>query len=289
MSEIASSKPKSQSASKRWFDIARRVLVALIMILALVGLIVDITQLVAVWVARGPARNSVIEITATMSRALTTVDTGLTRVNDRVQTARQTLAQVNDDAAKLGSNFVTSSPVFTHLSQLVDNNLAPRIENARATATSVHDAVLTVDSSLQLLNRIPGVTVPSINNQVSAVSDRVQEAQTQVQDLRVTLADMKAGVVTRGEDGITQITAKIDAPLARIQATANKYQALIAPTQDRVTSTSNTILFWIDVLAISLTLLLLIVAVALLLFLYVCWQYVRHGRFPSLRVVKSQE
>jgi uncharacterized protein YukE len=287
MSEIASSKPKTSSASTRWFDIARRVLVALIMVIALVGLVVDVAQLVGVWAARGPARSAVIDVTATTTRALTTVNTGLTRVNDRVQTARQTLTQVNDDVAKLGSHIVTNSPIFTQLSQLVDTNLAPRIENARTTAATIHDAVVTVDSKLQVLNRIPGVTVPVISNEVGAVSDRVQEAQTAVQDLRVTLANMKSAVVTKGEGAITQLTSKIDAPLARIQATVNKYQATLARTQDRVTSTSNTILFWIDVLAVTLTLLLIIVALALLLLLFVCWQYVRHGRFPSLRVVKS--
>jgi len=33
---------------------------------------------------------------------------------------------------------------------------------------------------------------------------------------------------------------------------------------------------------------LIIVAVALLLLIYVCWQYIRRGRFPSLRVVVNK-
>lgn len=287
MSEIASSKPKTSSASRRAFNIVGRVLVVLVMILAIVGLILNVALLVGVLAARGPSRTAVIETSAAMTRALTTVDTGLTRVNERVQNARQTLTEVNGDVAKLGNHIVANSPIFTHLSQLVNDNLAPRIESARMTATSIHDAVIMVDSNLQVLNRIPGVTVPTVSNQVAAVSDRVQEAQSRVQDLRVRLADMKSGLVTQGDEAITQLTAQIDAPLARIQETANKYKATVAHTQERVTSTTNTILFWLDVLVISLTLLLLIVAVALVLFIYFCWLYVRHGRFPSLRIVKS--
>jgi len=39
------------------------------------------------------------------------------------------------------------------------------------------------------------------------------------------------------------------------------------------------------VTAVSLTLLLIIFSAGLVLLIYVCWQYIRHGRFPSLRVV----
>jgi membrane-associated HD superfamily phosphohydrolase len=137
---------------------------------------------------------------------------------------------------------------------------------------------------LVTLNRLPGIAVPTLTDQLSAVSQRAQEAQAAVQDFRTTLADLKAGVVTNVVEAITTRTAKIDAALARIQAIVNKYQAAVTRAQERVTSTSNNILLLIDLSAVSLTILLLIFAVGMVLLIYVCWQYVRTGRFPSLRV-----
>lgn len=55
-------------------------------------------------------------------------------------------------------------------------------------------------------------------------------------------------------------------------------------TQVRVTAISNTVLLLIDVGVVSLTLLFIIFAIGLVLLLWVCWQFVRTGHFPSLRV-----
>jgi len=184
----------------------------------------------------------------------------------------------------LGDRVQTSSPVITALSKGVDNELAPRIENARTTAVAIHDAVVKVNSALEALDRFPSVTVPTLSNQLASVSDRAQEAAAAAQDLRVTLANIKAGIVTKAESAVMQVTARIDAALAKIQGLVNTYQAKVTQAQERVSSTTNTILTLLLVTAVSLTLLLLIFLAGLVLLIYVCWQYVRTGRFPSLRI-----
>jgi hypothetical protein len=89
------------------------------------------------------------------------------------------------------------------------------------------------------------------------------------------------------EAAITQLTTRIDAELARIQATVNKYQATVTGTQERVSTTSNKLLLLIDVLMVCLTLLFVFFAAGQVLLIYYCWQYVRRGRFPSLRVAST--
>ena len=287
MSEDVSLKPSTKPAKvgNRWLDIIKRILVGVVMVLAVLGLLVNASVLVGIWAAYGPARSGVTDVSNTVTQALQVANKGLTRVNGYVQTARQTLTQVNDQATQLGDRVQTNSPLVTALSQRVDTKLAPILEQAQTTAATIHDAVLKVNSALLAINRFPGVTVPTLSNQLGTVSDRAQEAESAVQDLRVTLANIKAGAVTKAETAVMQITSRIDAPLARIQSLVNTYQAKAVQAQDRVTSTTNTILTLLLVTAVSLTLLLIIVAVALLLLIYVCWQFIRRGRFPSLRVV----
>src|SRR6266581_7688962 len=156
------------------------------------------------WSGCGPPtdQRAVTDVSTTLTQALQVADKGLTRVNGYVQNARQSLTQVNNEATQLGDRAKTSSPLITALSQRVDNDLAPRIENARTAAVSIHDAVVKVNSALVALNRFPGVTVPSLSNQLSSVSDRTQEAQAAAQDLRVTLANIKAGIVTKAESAV---------------------------------------------------------------------------------------
>jgi hypothetical protein len=282
MSEDVSSKPSK--AGIRWLNIVGRILVTLLMLLAVLGFISSVAGIAGVWVARSYARSAVIDVTSVTTKTLTVVNNGLGRVNTQVQDARQKLTQVNDAAANLGNRIQANSPLVDKFNQLVNNNLAPSLAKVSTTASAVHDAVVSLNSKLEVLNRLPNIQVPTLTSQLSAISDRAQEAQAAVQDMRTSLTDVKAGLVTTVVAAVTQRTARIDAALSRIQDTVNTYQATVTRTQDRVTSISNNILLGIDVGIVSLTLLFFIFAVGLVLFLWVCWQFVRTGHFPSLRV-----
>ena len=285
MSEAVSSK-QSTAAGGHWLDLTKRILVGILMVLAAVGLIVNMAGLVGVWIAHGPARSDVTNVAGRMTHALGTVDNGLTRVNTLVQDAQTTVTQVNNEAAQLSDRTETNSLVATKLNQLVDNNLAPRIENVGANASAIRDAFVTFNSVVAVVSRLPGVNESPLDAKLSSVSDRAQEARAAVQDLRTTLAGVKGGLVTKAEAVVTQLTSRINTALAQIQAIVNKYQAKVADTQARVTSASNRILTLINLLAVSLTILFIIFALGLVLLIWVCWQYVRTGHFPSLRVVR---
>src|SRR5437868_169827 len=278
MSEAVASKPSK--AGRRWLHLATRILVAIVMFIAVLGFILNLAGIVGIWLAFAPVRSNVTDVAGTMTHTLETVDNGLGRVTGQMQDARQSLARVNDAAAQLGNHVQANSPAVSTLSQLVDNDLAPRIENARTTASTIHDAVVAVNSTLVALNRLPGISVPSLNNELGAVSERAQEAQTAAQELRTTVADVKAGIVTNAQEGSKNLTTRIDAALARIQATINKYQAPVTHAQARVVSTRDTALLLIVVSAVSLTIILAAFAAGQLLLIYLCWRYVRTGRFP---------
>ena len=222
MSEVVSSKPSK--AGKRWLHLSTRILVGVIMFIVVVGFIFNVAELVGVWVVRASAYSAVTDVTSTMTHTLVVVNNGLGRVNTQVQDARQKLTQVNDAAAKLGNRIEASSPVVTKLNQLANNDLAPRLENVRTTASTIHDAVVSFNSILVALDHLPSVTVPTLSGQLSAVSERAQDAQAAVQDLRTTLAGVKTGVATTVEKAITNLTTRIDDALAQIQDTVNKYQ-----------------------------------------------------------------
>ena len=279
---------KPAKTGNRWLDITTRILVGIVMVLTIVGLLVNISELVGVWAAYGPARNSVITVSNTLIQGLQVADKGLTRANGYVTQGRQAVTDVNNAASLLGDNIKTNSPLITALGQRVGTKLAPVLDQVQTTASSIHDATLKVNGALEALNRFPGVTVPTLSNQLATVSDSSQQAVSAAQDLRVTLANIKAGVVTKAGTALKQVTARIDAPLAKIQSLINTYKTKVINALSRVTSTEDQILTWLLVTAISVTILCIIVAAALLMFFLFCLQYVIHGRFPSLRVVVNK-
>ncbi len=68
MSEAVSS--KSPRAGRRWLDIVSRILVALLMLLAVFGLISSVAGIAGVWYARSNARNAVIDVTNVTTKTL---------------------------------------------------------------------------------------------------------------------------------------------------------------------------------------------------------------------------
>ena len=279
---------KAAPAGPRWLDIVKRILVGIVLVLTLVGLLVDMSELVGVWVAYGPAHDSVIAVSNTVQQGLQVADKGLTRADGYVTQARQVVTQVNDVVTLIGDNLQNYSPIITALAQRINTRFGPALEQAQTTASNVHDAALKVNGALEVLNRFPGASVPTFSDQLAAISARAQDAQSSMQDLRTTLAQTKTGAVTHLATRITTITAKTDTALAKIQTIINTYQAKVINAQNRLTSSTNQVLTYLLVTAISVTILCLIVAAALLLLFLFCLQFVIHGRFPSLRVVVNK-
>ena len=112
------------------------------------------------------------------------------------------------------------------------------------------------------------------------------QPQNDVQELRATIAEAKTAASANFVAAVTARTNKIDSGLAQIKSTAVKYQATVAEKQQQITNFSHTLLRAINLLVLSMTALFLVVAVGQVLLIYVCWQCVRKGRFPLLRVAR---
>jgi uncharacterized protein YukE len=275
MSEVA----QIQAPHRAW-DIFRRVLVAVALLLAVIGLIITLAGVIGLWVVRGPARDAVTAVTTALNSQLGRVNQALRQVSAAVDQGRQALTAVDDATNNAGGR-------VDALTSAVRDKLAPKIAAARMAAGTLRDGAVAVNATLETLNNLPFITVPTLTDELSALSDRVEAAQSDVQDLRATIAEARAGVSADLKAAVTTRTSRIDAGLAQIQAVATKYQAAATQRQQQVTDLANTLLGTIDLLVVTLTVLLLVFAVGQALLIYICWQYVRTGRFPSLRVARA--
>jgi hypothetical protein len=155
----------------------------------------------------------------------------------------------------------------------------------RAQALVLRDAVVSVSAALETLNSLGFITVPTLSNELGAVSERVNTAQSDVQELRIAIDQARTAVSVNLVAAVTARTIKIDNVMAQIKSTTVKYQAMVAQKREQVTDLSRRLLRVINLLVLSLTGLFLVVAAGQVLLIYIFWQYVRRGRFPSLRVL----
>jgi len=272
-----------RAASRVWVAL-KRILAVIVILIATIGFVLSAAGLVGAWVTRGPARDTVTALSTLLNSKLGMVDQALARVSARADQGRQALARVNNAASKLGDRIEEGSPALTALAGAVRDDLAPKIADARTQAVALRDGVVSVNATLETLNRIPFISVPTLTDELSAASERVEAAQGDAQELRAAIAEARAAASANLIATVTARTIRIDNALAQIQATMAGHQATVAQKQQQVTDLSNTLLRAIDVLVVSLTVLFLVLAAGQGLLIYICWQYVRTGRFPSLRV-----
>lgn len=271
--------PLPEAASRVWV-VLKRVLLGIVILIATICFLANAVGLIGVWIARRPACDTVTALSVLVNSKLGNLDRALARISARADEGRQALARVNNVASKLGDRLEEGSPLVTALANAVGDDLAPKITETRAQAVALRDAVVSVNAALETLDSLGFVNVPTFADELSAVSERVAAAQNDVQQLRAAIDEARTAASANLVAAVTARTTKIDNALTQIKAIAVKYQATVVQKQQRVTDLSRTLQRIINLLVLLLTALFVVIATGQVLLIYVCWQYVRTGRFP---------
>jgi hypothetical protein len=275
---------QTPKAANRVWAVFNRILAVIVILIATIAFLASAAGLVSVWIVRKPARDTVTALSKFVNDKFGIIDQALAQVGTRADEGRQALTRVNDAVSKPSDRFEENSPVLIALTRAAGNDLAPRIADLRTQAAALRDGVLAVNAALETLDSFGFIAIPTFGDELSAVSERVDAVQSDVQDLRVAIDEARTGVSANLVAAATAQTTKIDSVLAQIKSTVMKYQTAVAQKRQQVTDVSHRVLRAINVLVLSMTALFLVVAVGQVLLIYVCWQYVRRGTLPLLRV-----
>jgi predicted nucleic acid-binding Zn-ribbon protein len=271
-----------KAVSRIWVAL-KRTLTVIVILIATIGFLANAAGLVGIWVARRPARDAVTALSTLVNSKLRLVDQALARVSARADESREALVRVNSVASMLGDRLDQGSPLLTELVTATRDELAPKIAETRAQAAALRDAVVSVNAALEMLDSLAFINVPTFGDELNTVSERVDAAQGDVQELSAAVEETKTAASANVVAALTARTMKIDNRLAQIKSMAVKFQATVSQKQHEVAHLSRTLLRVINLLVVSLSALCLMVAVSQVLLIYVCWQYVRRGKLPSLR------
>ena len=274
--------PQPKAAGRVWI-VLKRIFAALVMVVATITFVANAAGLVGIWIVRQPVRDRVTALSTFVDEKLVKVDEALGRVNARADEGRQALARVDDAAKKLGDR-LENSPQLTALTDAARDGLAPKVAELRTQVVALHDAAVSVNAALETLNKLGFITIPTFSDALSAVSERTDDIQSDVQELRARIDQAKTAASENFAAAVTARTTKIDNVMAQINATTVKYQATVAQKRQQVADLSRRLLRVVNVLVLSLNVIFIVVGIAQMLLIYVCWQYIRRGKFPLVRV-----
>ena len=180
-----------------------------------------------------------------------TVSSGLTTVNAPLTDIQQTLNSIDQTAATLGDKVEASSPVVNVISNTVGASLFPKINTVATTAITVSQAVVQFNTTLETLNRLPGVELPTLSDQLASISASANQAQVAAEDLQAQVAAMKAGVAQGAVNAVTSLTSKLRNLVTAVQTPVNEGQASVAQAQEKLPTATANLLRAIDIGAIT--------------------------------------
>jgi archaellum component FlaC len=251
-----------------------------IIILVAISILVGIVAIAGSWAINERITNDILNILSGVQSGLDVLVNTLERLDGTLSAARDLVQTVQSTANQLGEGIEEGSPLLALLTRTVNEDLVSKINAARETVIAIRDAVVAFNSTLETLNALPFIEVPTITDQLQGASDRLADLALLVQELRNLVADVQTGIVDTLVTPIVQITTRIDNELTSIQTAVqsfieevNTVSAMIADLQAKVPT-------WIDIITISLSIVILWFILAQIAMLAVARGYLRTGYLP---------
>jgi uncharacterized phage infection (PIP) family protein YhgE len=251
-----------------------------VIVFVVVSILLAILAIAGSWLVNKQVTSDILYVLNGVQTGLSAVESSLQRLDTALSSARELSQTILSAADGLGERIEESSPVLDLLTKTVNEDLVSRVNAARETVIAIRDAVTAFNASLEAINALPFIEVPTLTDQLQSVSDRLADLALMVQELRGLVAQVKTGVVETLVTPITQTATRIDNELATVQATLQSYMQQVGGLQSAVATLQARVPVWIDIASVALSLFFLWIIIAELAMLAIARGYLRTGYLP---------
>lgn len=205
-------------------QILRRILAIIAMVISVVFIIACLAGVVFSWSINTPMTNSLTGALTGVERVLTVADTGLERVNIRLAEAQSNVDTIEERVETAGETFSETSVVYEVLDRTVGDELFPKVATAGETIVAVRDSVVAFNGTLESINEVPFVEVPTLTEQLDTAADRMATVQNDVEETRAELRVIREEAISKPVTAITDRTTRISDGLEATQTALSSSQ-----------------------------------------------------------------
>ena len=239
----------------------KRIFAVVIIILSIVGIVLCVGGIIGTWIAEDRLTRITVNLLSSAEEMLQTVGNGLDRVNTDLQDARDGISDIERLAKGLSDKAKNTNLILVAVEQALDGREFPKLQRAQTTVQGLVESIVTFNKTLEAVNSIPGVQVPTLTKSLNATQDRIGAALQPVDDLVTKINQMKSGVVDASVEIVTTYTTKVDTILKTVDGEVQDYLAQVRKLEGMVSAVKARLPFYFTMGAIAITL-------ALLLFLW---------------------
>lgn len=255
----------------------KRVLAWVLVAVSVLGILVCALGILGSWMINNELTDSILKLLSGAQAALARADSALSQASTQLESANSAIATVRQTASELGDRFENNSPLLDRIIGILRDEVGPTIGRVRDLFLQVEDRVQSINGTIEVLNRMPGIELPTLDLEFQSIRDRVDKVEQAVQQLQKSILDFRSGLIK----SLAPFTDKIDniaAFLVRLEQEVNTYLTQVRALQVAVKDVQTRVPSIIDNITILVTILLLWNILAQVSLVLVAGLFLRTGR-----------
>jgi archaellum component FlaC len=208
-------------------EVLKRILAIIAIVISVVFIIACLAVVVFSWSINTPLTNAITGALTGVGRVLTAADTGLERVNTRLAEAQTNVDTIEERVETAGETLSETSVVYQVLDRTVGDELFPKVAAAGETIVTIRDSVVAFNETLESLNGIPFVEVPTLTENLETAAQRLETVQSDVEETRAELLAIREEAISKPVTAITDRTTRISDGLEAAQTALSGTQTNI--------------------------------------------------------------
>ena len=267
----------------------KRILAGLVIFTSVLGLVLCLAGIIGVWVINQSLTERLTDAFDQVINVLVLSQDRLDQVDANLIEAQNLIASQQEAVNETGEQLTENSPTLTLLSNTVGMELIPKLETTAEVIGTMRDTIVSVNSTLENVNSVPFVSVPSLPmEQFNAIDQQMQELVVSVKSLGETVKDIETGVVDRTTAVILIPLQELDELIDQVHTPTVAFNTRLAHVENGLVDASARIPALIDWGSIIMTLVMAWLILAQFSLLYSGWYYWKTGTIPAIHTPLSQ-
>ena len=264
-----------------------RILAYSVIVTSVISMLISVAGVIGVWSTFTPLVSSLTQIANVAETGLKTADEALTKIDSLVTALQQSMVEVQQTAEQLRTQVQTPGALVELLLSQLSDDVRPKVEAALVSLQRVRDAAVSVNETVQAVNKLPFLRLMGLDDSVQQLADSMNEAVQAVDDLQNRASQLKTGVTNAVIDPISQQAAMVEERLTDAQAELKTTQARVQLALQAVTALKSRIRTIVALVFVVITFQLLWGLLAQAAAIYVAWMYLKFGHLKIHQLVQA--
>jgi len=232
-------------------------------ILAVIGVVAVLAGFVGSWIVRNKVTDVTVELLTVGETAVAATSEGVTRVDDRLGESANKVADVESAIYDAGEILKDNSVIGHVISQTIGAELAPALNTARDTVTTIAQLTFALNDAIDAANEIPFVnldgTVPTL---IQDASEGIIQLNDDVTELKTDLVQRREGKIEGGVDKVAGLTTGIAIGIQEVQGNLQTFNTELATISDELAALKISLPRTFTMITIAVNLILLLIGIA---------------------------